>query len=72
MFNKKMTTTITVEGMHCQHCADHVKDALKKIDGVKNVKVDIQTKQVEIISTKQLDLTCVENIINQLGYELKK
>ncbi len=34
-------TTIKVKGMSCSHCTGAVQDALEKLDGVKNVVVDL-------------------------------
>ena len=33
--------TIKIKGMTCNHCVMAVTKALEKIDGVKNVKVDL-------------------------------
>jgi len=33
--------TLNVEGMMCQHCVAHVKEALEGVKGVKNVEVDL-------------------------------
>jgi len=35
-----MTTTLTVEGMSCEHCEQTVTDALQSVDGVTDVSVD--------------------------------
>lgn len=35
-----MTTTLTVEGMSCEHCEQSVADALRDVEGVTDVSVD--------------------------------
>ncbi|MFC6758172.1 MULTISPECIES: CopZ family metallochaperone [Haloarcula] len=35
-----MTTTLTVEGMSCEHCEQSVADALRDVEGVTEVSVD--------------------------------
>ncbi len=35
-----MTTTLTVEGMSCEHCEQSVAEALRDIEGVTAVSVD--------------------------------
>ncbi|WP_324664686.1 heavy-metal-associated domain-containing protein [Haloarcula sediminis] len=35
-----MTTTLTVEGMSCEHCEQSVADALAEVEGVTDVAVD--------------------------------
>lgn len=32
MFGKKIKTTIKIEGMSCEHCANKVKTTLEKIE----------------------------------------
>lgn len=36
-----MTKVIKIEGMMCQHCVAHVKEALEGIKGVKSVNVSL-------------------------------
>lgn len=33
---------ITIEGMMCQHCVQHVIEALEDIDGLSNINVNLQ------------------------------
>lgn len=37
-----MTTELTVNGMTCGHCETAVKNALKNVPGVQDVRVDLQ------------------------------
>ncbi|MBB5234347.1 CopZ family metallochaperone [Deinococcus budaensis] len=37
-----MTTELTVNGMTCGHCETAVKNALKSVPGVQDVRVDLQ------------------------------
>ena len=37
-----MEKTFTVKGMTCMNCANHVKEALLKVDGVTSAKVDLE------------------------------
>jgi copper chaperone CopZ len=43
LFKKKNTTevVIRVDGMMCQHCVAHVKEALEGVRGVENVVVNL-------------------------------
>lgn len=67
MFDKKIV--IKVNGMSCEHCAKAVTAGLKKIDGVKSVKVSLKDNKVTINHKKDLDISLVENTINDLGYK---
>ena len=42
------THVIKVEGMMCEHCAAHVKDALEKVEGVKSASVNLEAKEVTL------------------------
>ena len=39
---------IKVENMICQHCVKSIHDAVAGITGVKEVKIDLKTKLVQI------------------------
>jgi copper chaperone CopZ len=42
------TTVLTVPDISCDHCVRSVTEALQPVDGVKQVSVDIPTKQVTV------------------------
>lgn len=42
---------VSIEGMKCEHCAAHMKEAFEKVDGVKDCKVDLE-KKVAIVKSK--------------------
>ena len=67
MFDKKLV--IKVSGMSCEHCAKAVTDGLKKIDGVKSIKVDLKSNKVSISHKKDLNISLIEKTINDLGYK---
>lgn len=39
-------TTIKVDGMKCQHCSGNTQKALEALDGVSNVRVDLDKGEV--------------------------
>ncbi|MBB6453481.1 copper chaperone [Salirhabdus euzebyi] len=43
-----MTITLNVSGMTCGHCEASVKGALKDLDGVQNVDVNLATGKVDV------------------------
>lgn len=49
MFEKKLNTTISVEGMHCNHCKAKVENALKNVKGVKKFEVSLENASAEIV-----------------------
>ena len=46
---------ITVDGMTCGHCASHVTKAIKDINPLAKVNIDLNTKQVRIDGDINLD-----------------
>ena len=42
------TTTLAVEGMHCEKCAGFVTEALQKVPGVERATVDLAAKQATV------------------------
>jgi len=67
-----MATVLKVKGMSCNHCVMSVTKALSKLDGVLNVKVDLQKGEVSFDNTKVLGLESVERAITEAGYEVVK
>ena len=68
LFGKKITTVVTVDGMHCGHCSAKVEQALKAIEGVKKVKADLETKAVTIISKIELDSDVIKTVVAEAGF----
>ena len=68
MFGEKITKTISIDGMHCMHCAKKIEDTLKGIKEVKSVKVILEDKKAEIILKSEIDDKVLKEIIENLGY----
>ena len=69
---KTMIKTIHIEGMMCQHCEEHIKKALLKIDGVINVEASFKDKIAIVTLNKIIDDDVFKNVINEEGYEFIK
>lgn len=63
-------TVYHVTGMTCGHCAAAVERELKKIPGVTEVDVNIETGAVKVASEALLERTDVAAAIEEAGYEL--
>lgn len=66
-----MTKTLKIEGMMCKHCVMHVEEALKKVDGVKNVTVSLENKNAVVELEKDVDNSVFKEVIKKAGYEMK-
>ncbi len=64
-----MKKTLLVEGMSCGHCEKAVKNALKELDGVSNVEVDLGAKKVEVEGEGLNDIL-IKGAIEDAGYSL--
>lgn len=62
-------TTVKVKGMSCQHCVMAVTKALKEIDGITEVTVDLDKGEAAFSETKSVDITLVKDTIKKAGYE---
>lgn len=65
-----MKKVLKVEGMSCNHCVMHVKNALLAVDGVADAQVDLDTKT----ATVSLDQEVAEDVLTaavvEAGYEV--
>jgi copper chaperone len=61
--------TIKVKGMSCQHCVMAVNKALKEIDGLTEIVVDLEKGQATFSETKPVDIALVKDKIKNAGYE---
>lgn len=66
-----MTKTISINGMMCEHCENHVKKALESLDGVESAKASHEEKTA-VVTLKDgatLDEAKVKAAIEEAGYE---
>lgn len=64
-----MKKTIVIEGMSCNHCVMAVKNALGKINGVKNVEVELENKRALVEGDGLIDKDLKEAVENA-GYDV--
>ncbi|AQZ66841.1 Copper chaperone [[Actinomadura] parvosata subsp. kistnae] len=64
------TSTYTVTGMACGHCAGFVTEEIERIPGVSTVTVDVATGMVKVTSDTPLDPGDVRAAVEEAGYEL--
>ena len=62
--------TIKIKGMSCNHCVVAVTKALKDIDGISNVKVDLQKAEATFDEVKPVDMEIVKERIRKAGYDI--
>jgi copper chaperone len=62
--------TIKIKGMSCNHCVMAMTKALKEIDGITNVKVDLQKAEATFDEVKPVDMGVVKERIRKAGYDV--
>ena len=71
MFNKRIKTVITIEGMMCDHCKSKVEKSLLELKDVSKVKVSLKGKTAIIYSKNSINKSDIINAINKLDYKVK-
>ncbi|MEG6616975.1 cation transporter [Peptococcaceae bacterium 1198_IL3148] len=65
-----MTKKILIEGMSCGHCVKHVEEALKELEGVKSVKVDLAGKNAVVELAHEVADDKLKATIDEVGYDV--
>ncbi|EKQ57415.1 MULTISPECIES: cation transporter [unclassified Clostridium] len=65
-----MKKKILIEGMSCEHCVAHVKNALEGIDGVSSVEVSLGGKYAT--AETDVDNEILKEAIEEEGYDVVK
>ena len=63
-----MTTKFTVPEISCDHCKSTIIDTLSTLDDIELVEVNIETKDVTLKSSEEIDLDLVKSLLDEQGY----
>ena len=63
-----MNVVFTVPEISCGHCKDTIKSTLNNVESIESVSVDIEKKSVEVISSSDLDMMNVSELLDEQGY----
>lgn len=64
------TREIGIAGMTCDHCVRKVESALRGVNGVKEVHVDLQAALAEVrFDTTRTDLPALHDAMLRSGYQ---
>ena len=66
-----MKTVLNIEGMSCQNCVRHVKEALEAVSGVKSVEVDLAGKSAAVEHGDEATFDTLKAAVEDAGYEIK-
>ena len=66
------TITLKVSGMTCKHCAMHVGNALKELDGVSDATVDLAAKTAAVsYDESKVDKAKMAAAVKEAGYTVE-
>ncbi len=63
-----MTTKFNVPEISCDHCKSTIIDTLSTVDVIELVEVSIETKDVTLKSSEEIDLDLVKSLLDEQGY----
>ncbi|MBQ3645786.1 MAG: heavy-metal-associated domain-containing protein [Synergistaceae bacterium] len=67
-----MKKLIHIEGMGCQNCVKHVKEALEGLDGVNSADVSLEKNSAVVTLSKDISDEAIKNAIDEAGYDVTK
>lgn len=63
-----MKKKILIEGMSCNHCVGHVKEALEALDGVSDIDVSLEENYAIVETTVENNI--LKEAIEEEGYDV--
>ncbi|MBZ4666847.1 heavy metal-associated domain-containing protein [Mahella sp.] len=61
----------SVKGMSCDHCVKNIEKAVKTLDGVDDVRADLDTKEVTVKYSGDINGEDIKKAINDAGYNVE-
>ena len=62
--------TIRIKGMTCQHCVMAVTKALSGINGIQNVKVNLERGEASFDEVKPVEMSVIRERVKKAGYDI--
>ena len=63
-----MNVVFTVPEISCGHCKDTIESTLNDVESIESVSVDNEKKSVEVVSSSDLDMMNVSQLLDEQGY----
>tara|TARA_B100000989_G_scaffold298915_1_gene291010 strand:+ start:6830 stop:7039 length:210 start_codon:yes stop_codon:yes gene_type:complete len=67
-----MNVVFSVPEISCGHCKDTIESTLNNVESIESVSVDIEKKSVEVVSSSNLDMMNVSQLLDEQGYTVVK
>ena len=65
------TTTVTAPDIVCGGCANAIRNAFGLVEGVGEVNVDVETKQVTVRHEPSIDRGRIVDVLDQAGFPVE-
>lgn len=65
-----MKKKLVIEGMSCGHCVKRVQEALEKLEGVRAVSVNLESKTALLDLSYDVDEEKLKAAVEDAGYDL--
>tara|TARA_B100000579_G_scaffold247659_1_gene203465 strand:- start:2080 stop:2283 length:204 start_codon:yes stop_codon:yes gene_type:complete len=63
-----MAIKFNVPEISCDHCKSTIVNTLSNIESIESVDVDIETKDVTLESSNEVNLDLVKSLLDEQGY----
>lgn len=61
---------LVIDGMNCNSCVAKVENALKQIDDISNISVELKSGKVKFDADKTINEKILRRSIDKIGYTL--
>ena len=62
---------LSIDGMSCENCVRHVREALEGMEGVVRVAVNLEKGEAELEAIVELMADEIKEVLDEEGYDLK-
>ncbi len=63
--------TLSIPGIHCEHCQTSIEGALAEVEGVRSARVSVPDRTVDVDYDESLvDVDAIKDTIIEQGYDL--
>ena len=65
-----MATKFSVPEISCDHCKSTIVKTLSGVENIESVDVDVETKNVTLESSEEINLDLVKSLLDEQGYSI--
>lgn len=71
MTEQTSKAVLTVPDIVCGGCANSIKNALGKMEGINQIEVDVQKKSVAVEYDKKVSREEIETVLDDIGFPVE-